>query len=104
MERTKLVRGLRIAWSVWWGILCVLLIVLWVRSYRERDFISRIDKNRWQTTLGSNNGYVYLQHRQFPPRPGGGIWGSARWKIYRSDAIVYMPAIYYWDSTAGETD
>ena len=33
MNRPRLIRGLRIAWSVWWGIVCVLLIVLWVRSY-----------------------------------------------------------------------
>ena len=33
MTRPRLIRGLRIAWSVWWGILCVLLIGLWVRSY-----------------------------------------------------------------------
>src|SRR5262245_10212566 len=33
MNRPRLIRGLRIAWSVWWGILCVLLIGLWVRSY-----------------------------------------------------------------------
>src|SRR6476660_5357855 len=26
-------RTLRIAWSVFWGLACVLLIVLWVRSY-----------------------------------------------------------------------
>src|SRR6185295_19427494 len=26
-------RKLRIAWSVFWGAACVLLIVLWVRSY-----------------------------------------------------------------------
>jgi len=26
-------RKLRIAWSVAWGVLCLLLIVLWVRSY-----------------------------------------------------------------------
>ena len=25
MNRPRLIRGLRIAWSVWWGILCVLL-------------------------------------------------------------------------------
>jgi hypothetical protein len=30
-------RKLRIAWSVAWGILAVLLIVLWVRSYRIRE-------------------------------------------------------------------
>src|SRR5262245_57793790 len=33
MDRPRLIRGLRIAWSVVWGILCVLLIVLWMRSY-----------------------------------------------------------------------
>jgi hypothetical protein len=33
MDRPRLIRGLRIAWSMWWGILCVLLVVLWVRSY-----------------------------------------------------------------------
>jgi hypothetical protein len=30
-------RKLRIAWSVGWGITCVLLIVLWVRSYWLSD-------------------------------------------------------------------
>jgi hypothetical protein len=29
-------RKLRIAWSVFWGIACVLLIVLWVRSYSRQ--------------------------------------------------------------------
>jgi hypothetical protein len=105
MDRPRLIRALRIAWSVWWGILCVLLIVLWVRSYRERDFISRIDNNRWRTTLGSNNGYVYLDHRQIPLLPGFGYWSaSAGWKIHRSDPIIYMPAVFYWHSTASETD
>jgi hypothetical protein len=30
-------RKLRIAWSVLWGVACVLLIMLWVRSYWARD-------------------------------------------------------------------
>jgi len=30
-------RKLRIAWSVAWGVLCLMLIVLWVRSYSWRD-------------------------------------------------------------------
>jgi hypothetical protein len=30
-------RKLRIAWSVGWGLACVLLIVLWVRSYWRVD-------------------------------------------------------------------
>jgi hypothetical protein len=32
-------RKLRIAWSVAWGIACLLLIVLWVRSYSQWDNI-----------------------------------------------------------------
>jgi hypothetical protein len=32
-------RKLRIAWSVAWGIMAVLLVALWVRSYRSRDAI-----------------------------------------------------------------
>jgi hypothetical protein len=31
-------RKLRIAWSVFWGLACVLLIALWVRSYSWYDF------------------------------------------------------------------
>jgi type II secretory pathway pseudopilin PulG len=34
-------RKLRIAWSVFWGLACVLLIVLWVRSYWFEDLIFR---------------------------------------------------------------
>jgi hypothetical protein len=38
-------RLLRIAWSVGWGILCLLLAVLWVRSYWWSDIVSyRPDK------------------------------------------------------------
>jgi hypothetical protein len=32
-------RKLRIAWSVGWGVLCLLLIALWVRSYRCGDWL-----------------------------------------------------------------
>jgi hypothetical protein len=32
-------RKLRIAWSVFWGLACVLLIVLWVRSYYRGDYL-----------------------------------------------------------------
>src|SRR4051812_34028569 len=35
-------RKLRIAWSAFWGLACVLLIVLWVRSYRWIDKVYRV--------------------------------------------------------------
>jgi hypothetical protein len=40
MNRPRLIRGLRIAWTVAWGILCVLLIVLWVRSNGRADTLT----------------------------------------------------------------
>jgi len=30
-------RKLRIAWSVAWGVVCLLLVALWVRSYSRWD-------------------------------------------------------------------
>jgi hypothetical protein len=32
-------RKLRIAWSVAWGVCCLLIVVLWVRSYSSRDLV-----------------------------------------------------------------
>jgi hypothetical protein len=47
MDRPRLIRGLRIAWTVGCGILCVLLIALWVRSYWRHDtFWIRLATNR----------------------------------------------------------
>jgi hypothetical protein len=51
-------RKLRIAWSVFWGLACVLLIVLWVRSYFRVEFLL------WQPTktsfdVQSNSGKLY---------------------------------------------
>lgn len=40
MKRPRLVRGLRIAVSAVCGVLCVLLVVLWVRSYQVVDAVS----------------------------------------------------------------
>src|SRR5687768_3098576 len=39
-DRPRLFRGLRIAWSVAFGTLCVLLVVLWVRSYWRSESIA----------------------------------------------------------------
>ena len=57
MNRPRLIRGLRIAWSVWWGILCVLSIGLWVRSYWWMDNIvcgsaGRVEFSSWRGSVG----------------------------------------------------
>src|SRR5262245_29601925 len=52
-------RKLRIAWSVAWGLLAALLIVLWVRSYRYYDMVQI--KTTWRLLqIHSNCGRVAL--------------------------------------------
>lgn len=47
MDRAKVVRGLRIAWTVVFGTLAVLLIVLWVRSHwRDDNFQGSLSATR----------------------------------------------------------
>src|SRR6476620_9350131 len=48
-------RKLRIAWSVFWGLACVLLIVLWVRSYWWVDMVSKTTttSSGWRVCLFS---------------------------------------------------
>jgi hypothetical protein len=40
MERRRVFRGLRIAWSVVFGLLNILAILMWVRSYWSFDRVS----------------------------------------------------------------
>ena len=46
-------RKLRIAWSVAWGVVAVLLCVLWVRSYRVGGYL--------RVPIGSRNFYVVAE-------------------------------------------
>jgi type VI protein secretion system component VasF len=58
-QRTMRNRKLRIAWSVVWGIGCLLLIVLWVRSHWEIDIYGKQPSNVNGFSLLSRNGAVY---------------------------------------------
>src|SRR5688572_3500355 len=81
-------RKLRIAWSVGWGVLCVLLVVLWARSYNAGEMLytplnaeavwvrtfkgqimyqrMKVDKStlvrgKWSVTFNSNEHYMQMQ-------------------------------------------
>jgi hypothetical protein len=88
----KRFRKLRIAWSVAWGIACLLLVVLWVRSYSRYDNVGlRISGNR----LVCANSYwgklelVTVYTRAWPNDP------QFHWK---SRAANWMPATPTWYS------
>ncbi len=69
-----LYRYLRIAFTAFCGIVAVLLVVLWVRSYWWNDiFFKRAGSiNQTTTTFGSNNGAVYFIRRTIPNLVSGG--------------------------------
>ena len=52
-------RKLRIAWSVMWGIVALLLIALWVRSYSMHDAFYIIRRNHVDAN-GVGNGGLWL--------------------------------------------
>jgi hypothetical protein len=57
-------RKLRIAWSVLWGLACVLLVVLWVRSYWNREGFQLANGNQF-VSVELNAGVLRI--RQIKP-------------------------------------
>jgi hypothetical protein len=58
-------RKLRIAWSIFWGMAAVLLIVLWVRSYSWHDTIIYQEGAR-TTAAGWNKGELFFLTNLLP--------------------------------------
>jgi hypothetical protein len=73
-------RKLRIAWSSAFGIVCVLLIVLWVRSYTWADSlrIPRSVKRAEYYFINSSDGLVYMNLKLYgSSEPGFGVVSDA---------------------------
>lgn len=83
-------RRLRIAWSVFWGVLAVLLVMLWVRSYYQSDWAYAFRANDWYH-LRSLNGEVVLQT----------IWqpnSMRKWGVVSAPASEFSGSRYGWNS------
>jgi hypothetical protein len=59
-------RKLRIAWSAFWSLACVLLIVLWVRSYWHVDVLQRQSTSRLFIICSSKGRLAYFENRASP--------------------------------------
>src|SRR6266480_4470373 len=68
-----IIRKLRVAWSVFCGIACVLLIALWVRSYSRADSLVIIMTSTHQLELQSVPGRCIGFIAYAPSRPIKGI-------------------------------
>jgi hypothetical protein len=86
-------RKLRIAFSVACGVLGLLLIALWVRSYWRFDSLLTRNNNNVYTNIGSNNGTVTIM------RSGsihaGPLLPSLNWQLRSKDAIGWR-ATFQW--------
>jgi hypothetical protein len=100
-------RKLRIAWSVGWGILCVLMIALWMRSRQHLDLVAvsatatkfigassesgqlRFYTGTWSSTTASRN---ILNHESFDANighPGPPITSESAWGFSYRDNNLY---------------
>jgi hypothetical protein len=73
-------RKLRIAWSMGCGIVCLLLIVLWVRSSWCREFVYRVSALKASGVV-IDYGMVRFDHLEWTPSiaDGDGPLGSPGW-------------------------
>ena len=67
-------RKLRIAWSVTFAIACVLLIVLWVRSYWCHDALWRTNANNNVKGVSSSAGTIVMESLQLDPGIDSAGW------------------------------
>jgi hypothetical protein len=82
-------RKLRIAWSVLWGLLAMLLIALWVRTYHETDTINAPLAGRHSVQIISCYGkvafiltpYVVAWHHETQPL-GQYIWRKEQFRAF----------------------
>ena len=74
-------RKLRIAWSVGCGIVCLLLIVLWVRSYWLMESLTLPTNTGHVILISSNSGVVYLVAE---PTVITTTWGYSRGGVFRA--------------------
>src|SRR5262245_34568802 len=65
MDRPPLIRGLRIAWSAGCGIVCVLQIVLWVRSYWRADKAVWVHSAPRATSVSAFNGHFEIDNNSY---------------------------------------
>src|SRR6187551_611443 len=99
MNRPRLIRGIKITWTVFCGMACVLLIALWVRSYWYWDWYNSGTVARANITIGSTEGGlgIIIRIGTLPdaPRPysltatpvGELPAADDRWELHASDYL-----------------
>jgi hypothetical protein len=82
---------LRIAWSVAWGVVAVLLCVLWVRSYSIADVFYHAS-NSGTSSLRMTTGILSMSHAEakLPSDTDGWDYISAKPTQFRRSTLFYF--------------
>jgi hypothetical protein len=89
-------RKLRIAWSVGWGILCLLLIVLWVRSHFVFEGLcygTQTATAEWENVIKSDNGTLAIYSRRASSGvriKDGWTYGKLPWEYATIDTFDWF--------------
>jgi len=93
-------RKLRIAWSVAWGALCLLWVILWVRSYWWIDAFQHRYGKSGSATATSKFGVVHLiVMHQHPTAP-------ITWRYWHASANAWLtsgqpqPELFHWNHSS----
>jgi hypothetical protein len=93
-------RKLRIAWSVTWGVVAVLLVVLWVQSNHGEDLIFRTD---FTDFVSRDNKLHYLGFLVKPPAmqrsPLFDLW-VPYWLLVGTAAVVAAAPWLPWSNAS----
>src|SRR3982750_211239 len=99
MNRPRIVRVLRIAWSVAWGVAAVLVVVLWVRSLRWVEAIACDYQHPTTTTMMGvwvDQGTLSLSRKSEPSQPLPGskkmVWSRFTERV--SQASGPLPFVF----------
>jgi hypothetical protein len=91
-------RKLRIAWSVGWGLVAVLLIVLWVRSLRAEDRLTGNFAGSHVFRLYSSRGCLVYYVPSPPGPPSDYFWrftfGSEFWLQVSDSRLASAPQVH----------
>jgi hypothetical protein len=88
-------RKLRIAWSLAWGVLAVLLCVLWVRGY---SWYENICYGGPKATIGIESAWGTVEF--FRSSPTSGLWPPPGWSLtheaWNGGGPDFFDTAFYW--------
>src|SRR3954469_3002548 len=97
-------RKLRLAWSAFWALACVLLIVLWVRSYQLNDILTfatdepAVTGFKLNVCFVSNWGYIQITRAELlDTKSAWNYWNQPAWWRtdvgfeWRDDGAIKVP-------------